>query len=152
MTLWIKDIIDTHVPTVDCDATAAEVEEKLAGAGLPGIAVLNPDHSVFGVIGTGDLMHLHRRGDNPAAIHAWEICRTRPPLLRIDASLDEALDAYSEHGSKLLLVIDLHNRFAGLLTAESLLQSHLSASYPAPRPAATTGEMPAQAWLHEEKA
>ena len=122
---WIKDVMDTGTLVVDCDETVAEVEEKLAASDTAALPVLNPDHSVFGIVGSADIMRFLRNGGNEHATRAWEICSTRPCLLRLDASIEDAMTIYTEEHCKLLAVIDMHNRFAGVVTPETLLKAYL---------------------------
>lgn len=122
---WIKDVMATDVPLVDCDDTVAEVEALLGASELPGLAVLNPDYSVFGIISGADVMRFLSAKGNSQAVHAWEICSTRPCLLRIDSSLDDAMATYTTQHCPVLAVIDLDNRFAGLVTPEMLLQRYI---------------------------
>ena len=132
MHYWIKDVMDTSTLVVDCDETVAEVEEKLACSDMAALPVLNPDHSVFGVVGSADVMRFLRSGGNEHATRAWEICSTRPCLLRLDGSIEDAMALYTDQRCKLLAVIDLQNRFAGLVTPETLLTAYLE---PRRRPA-----------------
>lgn len=125
MTHWIKDVMDTGTLVVDCDETVAEVEEKLAHSDIPALPVLNPDHSVFGIVASADIMRFLRNGGNEHATRAWEICATRPCLLRLDGSIEDAMAVYAEQRCKLLTVIDMYNRFAGVVTPETLLKHYL---------------------------
>lgn len=127
MSQLIKDVMETDFPVVDCDETVAEAEAKLADCGFDALPVLNPDRSVFGMLGTADVIRFHRGGGNHLAIHAWEICATRPTSLRFDAGLDDAMALYSECSFRQLVVNDDQGRLAGLLTAEDLLHRYLVA-------------------------
>ncbi|MDX1444061.1 MAG: CBS domain-containing protein [Gammaproteobacteria bacterium] len=125
MNNWIKDIMATDVPIADCDDSVAEVEELLASSELPGLPVLNPDHSVFGILTTAEIMRFHSASGNSLAVHAWEICHTRHCLLRMDADIDDAMALYTQQQCRIIAVIDMQNRFVGLITPETLLQSYL---------------------------
>lgn len=126
MTNSIKHVMENDVPALDCDDTIAEAVRIMTAAGRSALPVLNPDFTPFGMLNQQELLRFHLDGGNSKAVHAWEICMTRPPTLGPDSSIREALHILAQHDLRELVVVDRKGRFAGIATREHLLELYIS--------------------------
>jgi CBS domain-containing protein len=75
--------------TVALEDTAEKVENLLNRRSLSAVPVVDENGGVFGIISSGDMLHLHAAKKNPKAIRAWELCTYKPIAVRPDTSIGE---------------------------------------------------------------
>lgn len=122
----LKELMATDFPIVDCNETVADIEAKLTETSFDAIPVLNPDHTVFGMVSQADVIRFHKGNGNVRVTQAWEVCSPRPCMLHVDDSLDHALACYAEAQFREIVVLDRQERLAGLLRSEDLLRNYVA--------------------------
>jgi CBS domain-containing protein len=75
--------------TVALEDTAEKVENLLNRRSLSAVPVVDENGGVFGIISSGDMLHLHAAKKNPKAIRAWELCTYKPIAVRPETSIGE---------------------------------------------------------------
>jgi len=85
----IVHIMAKTVWTVALEDTAEKVENLLNRRSLSAVPVVDENGGVFGIISSGDMLHLHAAKKNPKAIRAWELCTYKPIAVRPDTSIGE---------------------------------------------------------------
>lgn len=135
------DIMLKDFPFVDCDVTVAEAQDCFEKGDLTALPVLNPDRTVFGLLEPAHFAAFYRRpSSNPRAIHAWEICETRPLLGAPGDELRDVAAALLMAETRHALVVNEERQLIGVISTEMLLESEFatqdeSRSLPAqPRP------------------
>ena len=118
--LRVADAMMTHISCLPADATLAEAVEVLSHTAQHDIPLVDAMGKPVGLVTRGLLARaLHSHG---AGHRALEAMRDDIPLLRPEASLDEAMERMEATGAPAVFVVDAHGALAGMVSLENLGQ------------------------------
>ncbi|WP_175452607.1 CBS domain-containing protein [Thiohalomonas denitrificans] len=102
----ISSLMQRNLTVVDIDDAIEKVEAVLNSSHLSYVPVVDSEGKCFGVISAPDLMHFHRKGQNPKARHAWEVCTHKVIEASPDASLNEVVELMVNNHIHHLVITD----------------------------------------------
>jgi CBS domain-containing protein len=141
----VRDIMNAGAPTVEPDASVAEVTSTMLDLNLPGLPVVDRSGRVLGIVTETDLVHKHARlhlpryigilgGVVPLDMHrtdedmrrivgvkAQEIMTTEVIQIAPDDDVDDAATLMVERGANPLIVIE-NGRVVGVLSRTDILR------------------------------
>jgi arabinose-5-phosphate isomerase len=85
--------------------------------------VLDEDGGLLGIITDGDLRRLLERESDPLSLKAREIMTTNPKIVGPEDLAAKALQIMESHSITSLVVLDAHERVAGVLHMHDILKA-----------------------------
>ena len=117
--LPVSSVVDREVRTVASGAPLTEVMQAAGETTQATLPVIGPAGELAGLIVTRDLLGLLVEGaELGGLVNAWDLSRQHPPVLTLEANLDQAAQLMEYEGLEEIPVVDTTSgdRLIGLVT------------------------------------
>jgi len=123
--MHVRDLMVSgdDVPHVTPDTSFGELLRVMSDKGLGFTAVVDAQRQVLGIFTDGDLRRLIERGQDLRPLHAHEVMRPHPKMIRDDALAVDAAGLMEQHRVTSVLVIDATQRLIGALNLNQLMRA-----------------------------
>lgn len=138
MAVMVKEIMDKEVPTVKPETKIKDCVKLLVKHNLRFMPVVNDAGIVVGGVSESDLIKLVRIQPLPTISAVWtnvpkdianktvvEIMNPRPITINERAEIIDALNLMSASNVYVLIVLDMNNKLAGLVTLRKIIEKML---------------------------
>ncbi len=123
----VRDILSTDFVAIKRDTSLGEITRLLQQNDLTDYPVIDDDQTLRGVVSFQDVRSVMMRDDLYSMLIAVDLMQHDPPVVRVDASLLEALNGFTQSEIHHLPVVDniAQGRLVGIITRSSLMPHRL---------------------------
>ena len=111
------------VPRVAPHATFSALMREMSDKGLGAAAIVDVDGQVRGIFTDGDLRRLIELGTDLRANTAFDVMRTKPITIGLNALAVDAADLMESHRITSVLVLDAQGYLCGAVTSNDLMRA-----------------------------